>query len=43
MKERLAALGAEPVGDKPDEFAAFIKSEIPKYAKIIKASGATAD
>ena len=43
MKERLAALGAEPVGDKPDEFAAFIKSEIPEYAKIIKASGATAD
>jgi tripartite-type tricarboxylate transporter receptor subunit TctC len=43
MKERLAALGAEPVGNKPDEFAAFIKAEIPKYAKVIKASGAKAD
>lgn len=42
-RERLATLGAEPVGNKPDEFAAFIKTEIPKYAKIIKASGAKAD
>jgi tripartite-type tricarboxylate transporter receptor subunit TctC len=42
-RERLATLGAEPVGNKPNEFAAFIKTEIPKYAKIIKASGAKAD
>ena len=39
----LAALGAEPVGSKPEEFAAFIKTEIPKYAKVVKASGAKAD
>ncbi len=43
MKERLAALGAEPAGNKPEEFAAFIKSEITKYAKVIRASGAKAD
>jgi tripartite-type tricarboxylate transporter receptor subunit TctC len=43
MRERLALLGAEPIGNKPDEFAAFIKTEIPKYAKVIKASGAKAD
>ena len=43
MKERLALLGAEPIGNKPDEFAAFIKAEIPKYAKVIQASGAKAD
>jgi tripartite-type tricarboxylate transporter receptor subunit TctC len=43
MKERLALLGAEPIGNKPDEFAAFIKAEIPKYAKVIRASGARAD
>ena len=43
MRERLALLGAEPIGNKPDEFAAFIKAEIPKYAKVIKASGAKAD
>jgi len=43
MRERLAALGAEPIGNKPEEFAAFIKSEIPKYAQVVKASGAKAD
>jgi tripartite-type tricarboxylate transporter receptor subunit TctC len=43
MRERLALLGAEPIGNQPDEFAAFIKTEIPKYAKVIKASGAKAD
>jgi tripartite-type tricarboxylate transporter receptor subunit TctC len=43
MRDRLATLGAEPVGNKPDEFLAFIKAEIPKYAKVIKASGAKAD
>jgi tripartite-type tricarboxylate transporter receptor subunit TctC len=43
MKERLALLGAEPAGNRPEEFAAFIKTEIPKYAKVIKASGARAD
>jgi tripartite-type tricarboxylate transporter receptor subunit TctC len=43
MRDRLALLGAEPIGNKPDEFAAFIKAEIPKYAKVVKASGAKAD
>jgi tripartite-type tricarboxylate transporter receptor subunit TctC len=43
MRERLALLGAEPIGNQPDEFAAFIKTEIPKYAQVIKASGAKAD
>jgi tripartite-type tricarboxylate transporter receptor subunit TctC len=43
MKERLLTLGAEPVGNRPDEFAAFVKLEIQKYAKVIKAAGAKAD
>jgi tripartite-type tricarboxylate transporter receptor subunit TctC len=43
MKERLLMLGAEPVGNTPDEFAAFVRLEIQKYAKVIKASGAKAD
>jgi tripartite-type tricarboxylate transporter receptor subunit TctC len=43
MRARLAALGAEPIGNKPEEFAAFIKTEIPKYAQVVKASGAKAD
>ena len=43
MKERLLALGAEPAGNRPDEFAAFIKLEIPKYAKVVRDSGAKVD
>ncbi len=43
MMERLAAQGAEPVGNTPEQFAAFIKSEIDKWSKIVKASGARVD
>ena len=43
VKERYAALGAEPVGNTPDEFAAYCKSEWLKWAKVVKDSGAKAD
>jgi tripartite-type tricarboxylate transporter receptor subunit TctC len=35
--------GAEPVGNKPEEFAAIIKSETAKWAKVIRAAGIKAD
>ena len=40
---RLAAEGSAPGGGAPDEFAAYIKSEISKWAKVVKESGARAD
>ena len=40
---RLAELGIEGIGNSPDEFAAVIKSEIPKWAKVIKDAGIKAD
>ena len=40
---RLAQQGAEPAPDSPDQFAALIRSEISKYAKIVKQSGAKVD
>jgi tripartite-type tricarboxylate transporter receptor subunit TctC len=43
LKERLAAQGAEVVGGSPEQFAAHIKSETAKWAKVVKASGATVD
>ncbi len=43
MRERLTAQGAEPAPTTPGEFAAFIRSEIPKYARIVKLSGAKVD
>ena len=39
VRERLAADGAEPVGNTPEQFAAYIKTEIERWAKVIKASG----
>lgn len=43
IKERWAALGAEPVHNTPAEFAAFLKADILKWAKVVKASGAKID
>jgi tripartite-type tricarboxylate transporter receptor subunit TctC len=34
--ERLSSLGAEPVGSTPAQFAAHIRTEIVKWAKVIK-------
>jgi tripartite-type tricarboxylate transporter receptor subunit TctC len=39
----LADLGVDVVGNSPDEFAAYIKSEIPKWTAVVKASGAHLD
>lgn len=38
VREKIANVGAEPVGSTAPEFAAFIRSETAKYAKIIKAA-----
>ena len=35
-KEKLLSQGFEPVGSTPEEFGAYIKSEIAKWAKVIK-------
>jgi tripartite-type tricarboxylate transporter receptor subunit TctC len=43
VRERYAAMGAEPVGNTPDQFANFIKSEIAKWTRVVKASGAIVD
>ena len=38
VKERLVALGLEPVGTTPDEFASQLRSEAEKWAKVIRAA-----
>ena len=39
----LAETGSENVGESPDQFAAFMKAEAAKWAKVVKDSGATID
>jgi tripartite-type tricarboxylate transporter receptor subunit TctC len=38
-RERLADQGFEPVGNSPQEFGAYIKSEITKWGKVIRDAG----
>lgn len=39
IRERLAALGADPVGNTPEQYTAFIQSELEKWTRVIKAAG----
>ncbi|MDM0025859.1 Bug family tripartite tricarboxylate transporter substrate binding protein [Variovorax saccharolyticus] len=43
VKKKLAEQGAEPFGEKPEQFAAFIQSETLKWGKVVKESGASLD
>ncbi|MBK8742431.1 MAG: tripartite tricarboxylate transporter substrate binding protein [Betaproteobacteria bacterium] len=43
IRDKLKAQGAEPSPTSPEEFAAFIRAEWTKYAKIVKDSGAKVD
>ena len=43
VREKLLAQGLEPAGNTPAEFAAMIRSEIAKYAKIVKSAGIKAE
>ena len=40
MQERLAAIGAEPEGGAPERVAQQVRVEMPRWAEIIRASGA---
>lgn len=43
LKERLATLGAEPGPMSAEAFGRYVQSEIARWAKVVKASGARAD
>ncbi|MPZ41454.1 MAG: tripartite tricarboxylate transporter substrate binding protein [Rhizobiales bacterium] len=43
VRKSLSDLGVDIVGNTPEEFAAYIKAEIPKWTKIVQASGAKLD
>jgi tripartite-type tricarboxylate transporter receptor subunit TctC len=39
LRNRLMGLGAEPVGNTPEQYQAFVQNEIAKWDKVIKAAG----
>ena len=43
VKEKLIGLGAEPVGNTSEEFGALVKTEVVKWAEVVKKSGAKVD
>ena len=43
VRDALANQGAEPVADTPEVFAAIVRADVAKWAKIVKQTGATAD
>jgi tripartite-type tricarboxylate transporter receptor subunit TctC len=43
VKERIVNLGADPVGNTPEAFSAFIKKEIAAWSKVIREVGITID
>lgn len=43
VREQFAKLGAEPVGNTPEAFSDFTKTELAKWSRIVKQSGAKVD
>jgi len=43
LTDRMKQQGMEPIGSSPEQFDALIKSEIEKWSKVVKASGAKVD
>jgi tripartite-type tricarboxylate transporter receptor subunit TctC len=43
VREKLSTDGAEAVGNTPEQFAAYIKAETEKWAKVVKAAGIKAE
>lgn len=43
VQDRLAAVGCEPFKSTPEQFAQLVRDDLPRWAKIVKESGATID
>jgi tripartite-type tricarboxylate transporter receptor subunit TctC len=43
IAQQIVASGADPISSSPEEFSAFIKAEIAKWTRVVKASGITVE
>ena len=43
IREQFAAQGLEPAGSTPQAFGTYLRSEVEKWGRVVKASGATAE
>ncbi len=43
VQERLAGVGCEPFKSTPEQFATLVREDLPRWAKVVKDSGATID
>jgi tripartite-type tricarboxylate transporter receptor subunit TctC len=43
LRERLATIGFEPIGGTPAQFADYLKTELVKWAKVVRETGASAE
>jgi tripartite-type tricarboxylate transporter receptor subunit TctC len=43
VQARFKQLSTDPVGNTPEEFAAFVRAELDKYARVIKSAGIRLD
>jgi tripartite-type tricarboxylate transporter receptor subunit TctC len=43
VQQRLEGLGFEPVGNTPEEFGQFIRTDIARWAKLIKSANVKPD
>jgi tripartite-type tricarboxylate transporter receptor subunit TctC len=43
VREKLVQMGADPVGNTPEEFATFTKNEIDRWARVVKSAGVKLD
>ena len=43
IQAQFTALGADAVGNSPEEFAAFVRRDMERYARVVKLSGAKLD
>jgi tripartite-type tricarboxylate transporter receptor subunit TctC len=43
LRQRLAVGGSEPLGSSPEQYAAYIRSELQRWSKVVRDSGAKVD